>query len=531
MANETVTVRDPSGTRWHVVDTWRERLFIDDVFLPEELVRQREVLKETSSRTVERFALASGESLVVKRYPHRAGLEGLKRLLPHGAARSEWENGRTLRDLGVPCAEPVAYGRFPGSDTEPASEVLVTVAIEDSSDLADLWREDVLDPTERRELVRAFARLIRTLHDAGVAHEDPHLKNFLAGRRGDVWEVVPIDLRRLKTGARLGPAGRDANLLLLYQTMGLVVSRADRLRFLSTYLGGDAGQRRAHASRLEDEGERQVRRYRRRRAAAALGSNSRFQVLDVAGVRWHVRKELRDEGVDLVLADPESAFEAPDEVLKEGGSAQVVVKDGWVVKRIRAKRRRQLVLDRVRRGKAVRAFQRAFLLELSGIATPRVAAAGKRVEAGVVRRSYLVCERVPDARHVDVALVEAEPETRPTVVAATGALIGALHAQRIAHRDLKAGNIVVDAEGRPWLVDLDGLSLRRVVTPPRAAHDLARLFRDLRARAATTTEEERALVVAYARAADLSDADVSPLLALIERAPRLADQARADAAD
>ena len=70
-------------------------------------------------------------------------------------------------------------------------------------------------------------------------------------------------------------------------------------------------------------------------------------------------------------ADPEAAFDAPDAVLKEGGTAQVVAKGRWVVKRIRSKRRRQLFLDRVRRGKAVSALQNAFLLELSGIPTPR----------------------------------------------------------------------------------------------------------------------------------------------------------------
>lgn len=532
MAIETVTVRDPSGTRWHVVDSWRGRLFHDDVFLPDALASHRDVLKQSGSRVVEAVTLVSGERVIVKRYPHRAGLEGLKRLLPLSAARAEWENGRALQDLGLPCADPIAYGRTAGADGDPAAEVLVTRAIDESADLAHLWKSGALEPAARRDLVHAFARLVRALHDAGVAHEDPHLKNFLGRRTGEGWEVVPIDLRRLKTGARLGPSGRDVNLLLLYQTMGVVVSRADRLRFLSTYLeGGDEAERRARASRLEGAGERQARRYRRRRAAAALGANSRFEVYEAAGVRWHVRKELRDPELEAVLADPEAAFDAPDAVLKEGGTAQVVAKGRWVVKRIRSKRRRQLFLDRVRRGKAVSALQNAFLLELSGIPTPRAAAAGKRVEGGVVRCSYLVSERVRDARHIDVAIGEAEPMGRAALIEATGALIGALHAQGIAHRDLKAGNIVVDADLAPWLVDLDGLRLRRAVAPPRAAYDLARLFRDLRARSHVSAQEERALISAYVRAARLAEADASPLLALIERAPRLGDQARSDATD
>ena len=64
MAIETVTVRDPSGTRWRVVDSWRDRLFDHDVFLPDGKVVRREVLKQTDSRSVEELTLLSGERVV-----------------------------------------------------------------------------------------------------------------------------------------------------------------------------------------------------------------------------------------------------------------------------------------------------------------------------------------------------------------------------------------------------------------------------------------------------------------------------------
>ena len=532
MSIETATLRDASGLPWRVLDSWLGRLFHGDVFLPDGLIARRDVLKQSGSRVVEAVTLASGERVVVKRYPYRPGLEGFKRWLPVSAARAEWENGRILQDLGLPCAAPIAYGRTGGASGERAAEVLVTGWVDDSLDLADLWKPGVLPPDARRALIESVAGLVRRLHNAGVTHQDPHLRNFLARRAGAGWTVVPIDLRRLKTGQRMGISARDANLSLLYQTMGIVASKAQRLRFLTTYLDdGDEVGRRARALRLEQQGERQVRRYRRRRSAAALGSNSRFELYEAGGIRWHLRTELRDDELEGVLADPESAFDAPDEVLKQGRSAQVIVKDGWVVKRFCATRRRRLILDRVLRGKAARALRSAFLLELSGIPTPKVAASGKRVEGGVVRCSYLVTQRVTGARHIDVAMVEAAPEARAALIQATGALIGALHAQGVAHRDLKAGNIVVGGDGEPWLIDLDGISLRGTVSAPRAAHDLARLFRDLRARAGVTSLEERDLVGAYACAARLDAADVSPLLASIERTPRLRAGRRADVTD
>lgn len=526
MTLQTQTFRDDHGTRWRVSASWFDRLFSGAEFLPESRVAERRSLKRTESRSVEEVTLTDGATVIVKRYEHRSGLEGLKRLLPHGAARIEWDHGVALMKAGLPCAEPVAFGRARAEDDERAAEILVTRRIDDARELGEWWDVDSgLHVGDRRDLVRAFARLVRRLHDAGVAHEDPHLGNFLGRRGSSGWEVFPIDLRRLRSGGRLGPSGRDAHLLLLYQTMGGVVSRTDRLRFLSTYLEhSPESERRAHATRLEDEGERQARRYRRRRAASALGQNRRFEVIDgegaASGIRWHVRTSLRDAALEELLRDPEAAFASPDRVLKDGGSAQVVTLGRWVVKRMKPRHARHFVLDRVRRGKALTAMRMAFLMEMSDLATPRVAAAGKRVAAGVVARSYLISEFVPDALHVDVAL-ETLRDDRPAVLKATGALVGRLHAENLTHRDLKAGNLIIDAGLRPWFVDLDGVRMRSQVRPARRAHDLARLFRDLRARADIQPAEERIFVASYVRAAGLPSTRTSPLLALIERAPRL----------
>jgi len=168
----------------------------------------------------------------------------------------------------------------------------------------------------------------------------------------------------------------------------------------------------------------------------------------------------------------------------------------------------------------------AFLLEISDLSTPRVAAAGKRVEAGMVRRSYLISELVPDGRHID-AVLQTEPD-RIGILTAAGDLIGRLHAEKITHRDLKAGNLLVDMDLRPCFVDLDGVRMRSAIAPARAAHDLARLFRDLRGRAAMTPAEERRFIDAYVCAAGLTASQTSPLLALIERAPRLRSSAATD---
>jgi len=70
-----------------------------------------------------------------------------------------------------------------------------------------------------------------------------------------------------------------------------------------------------------------------------------------------------------------------------------------------------------------------------------------------------------------------------------GRLLGRMHAQHIAHRDLKGANLLVaqrtGAEGdvltATYLIDLDGVRIRRHLSPARRAANLARLAAGLQA--------------------------------------------------
>ena len=122
-----------------------------------------------------------------------------------------------------------------------------------------------------------------------------------------------------------------------------------------------------------------------------------------------------------------------------------------------------------------------------GVRTPAVVAGAAYASTplGAFYRADLVTELIPDARSLARSLLEAETDedTLPPLASA-GRLVRSLERAGIFHRDLNAGNVLLDADGLGWVVDLD----RCVVLgegPLRGSAMLARLERSLRKVCAT----------------------------------------------
>ncbi len=140
---------------------------------------------------------------------------------------------------------------------------------------------------------------------------------------------------------------------------------------------------------------------------------------------------------------------------------------------------------RFRRSPARRGWDLGRALLARGIATPRPLAACVPRSGWLSATSYLATEWIAAAENLHLfawRLAELPVSQRLRLASRCavrlGQLLGRMHAQDVVHRDLKAANLLA-VQGRDdvavWLVDLDGVRIRRRPGAQRRAADLARL--------------------------------------------------------
>lgn len=144
-----------------------------------------------------------------------------------------------------------------------------------------------------------------------------------------------------------------------------------------------------------------------------------------------------------------------------------------------------------RRSRARRAWHLGHALLERQIPTARPLAMSESGRFRLPQTSYLATEWIQDAENLHLAAWRWAhwPGRRRLRRAARcgeslGRLLGRMHTLQIAHRDLKAANLLVVEDGRrmaSYLIDLDGVRIRRRLSPRRRAANLARLAAGLEA--------------------------------------------------
>lgn len=161
--------------------------------------------------------------------------------LPPRGARQEWRSILAIRDAGIPTVPPVAMGERVRWGVESESFTL-TEELYDTEPLENVIRREFtgkLSPlmrSEKRDLTRRVATLVRRLHGGGMYHQDLYLGHFFLGRDSVLYL---IDLQRVVRCARVPRRYlvKDLGQLAFsaWETGG--ISRTDRMRFFHSYLG------------------------------------------------------------------------------------------------------------------------------------------------------------------------------------------------------------------------------------------------------------------------------------------------------
>ena len=243
--------------------------------------------------------------------------------------------------------------------------------------------------------------------------------------------------------------------------------------------------------------------YTDHRLERCFHENRDFKVIQVEGLRWHCRRELLRDSHSAIMQDPDRFLVPGPKLVKDGKSTTLGITPGdAVLKRFNLKKVSRLLKHQFAPSRARRAFQTAYHLESLGIQTPKPIAFSERKLVGTVYRSYLMMEFMDEVTEVDKAFRVWNEQGHPSkgrALRSVGRLVGLLHDAGFANRDLKAGNILVSAEGEASIIDLDGISHSDRVNEETRIKNLRRMVRDMPSFGHLTVRDRMTFLDSYAK--------------------------------
>jgi hypothetical protein len=150
--------------------------------------------------------------------------------------------------------------------------------IPDAKTVENFWRDDLAvlrrnaGHLKRRALLRGLAQLFSSLHEQGIYHNDLKASNILVLNRETVTEPIfnLIDLQGLRECLFVSRRRRVKNLAQLNRTLGVHLTRTEKLFFLKAYgrFGCLNGKRKRDFVRVVlTETSRQIMREKSRHGA------------------------------------------------------------------------------------------------------------------------------------------------------------------------------------------------------------------------------------------------------------------------
>jgi tRNA A-37 threonylcarbamoyl transferase component Bud32 len=437
------------------------------------------VIKESQHRGIYRVCLPDLD-LHIKQY-RRVGLRGwLRELIRPNKARREARLAQAIRARGIRTPEPLGW----------ADGGIIT-RTEHGDSLLNFIESRANEPPLIHRFATALGRFLASLHAAGVVHHDPHPGNLIVDCRGDEPQFALLDLHAVRLGPPCSWVERRENLILFNRFFMLRASRAERLRFWRAYcdasgslIGLPADQAGREVERRTLESNLQFWTARDRRC---LVSNRYYRRVSNGGVRGFVVRDLDSSLVAELLRDPDQPFRDAPAKIKDSRSSTVIEFPAAkaIFKRFRVTNARDPWLALFRRTPVIRSWIMGQGLRERCLPTARPLAVLHRYRNGLPREGYLLTEKIENAIELrawaDRMLTRPAEERRLELrdrIPALARLIRQLHERGLAHRDLKAANILTSeraGDPRFWFIDLVGVR-RMSINAKRRAQNLARLL-------------------------------------------------------
>jgi tRNA A-37 threonylcarbamoyl transferase component Bud32 len=444
------------------------------------------VVKANPARTVYKIELPLG-TVFVKHCRVKGMRAWGREVIRPPKARLEFDNAVALRERGVPAVEPLAWGA-PDSHW-PGESFLITRGLTAvpflhflEHELTQLSAEE--QRSAHRQLASEFARFLAKLHDAGVAHPDPHPGNVLVEMPAShIPRFALIDLHDVCVGPPLPWAESRQNLTLFNRWFQMRASRTDRARFWHTYRNARVSLLPPTRESLEREAKELERethvsnlRLWAGRERRWLGSHRSSRKIHSGAFRGFAVRDLPEELLQVLLADPDAMFKRPDaRILKDCTSATVAAitmpaptgQVPVILKRVNVRSWLCPIKNAFRWSQVYRSWANGHALRDRWIPTPRPLAVFHRRRYGLPAEGYLLTEMVPESTSLQSGSRESAEKLAQT--------LRAMHDRGVSHRDLKAPNILLAHGTEPMLIDLVGVRTRAHLTMAKRARELARL--------------------------------------------------------
>ncbi len=413
-------------------------------------------------------------------------------------ARRAWRAAEALDAAGIPAPRILAAGtrRSLGVLRDDA---LIAEAT-DATPLPALL--DSMGVSARAKFIRriapVLAQMVRRMHDRGLAYRDFDAGRVLVRELAEgVRQLMPGGLETLRLGGATPLGRRLDNLAQLAASLD-GISRTDRRRFWKHYIAGleHVERHEADYARVVASHAEALRRARwARLERESLGDHVGFKRVRVERWRGHTVRARMEIEREILARIPAGGMIQPDAtVIKEAPEARIyeqVIEFGAGTETIIVKHKRRVGARGVlrtflRRVGAVRAWRTLWALRARGISVEQPLAAFERRRCGLTFESVLVTKKVAEAenlyRFVEAQASSMTPRSRRDLARALGRFARQLHAAGFASRDLKAANILVQAEKSGGvtltLVDVEGVERFSEVPEAIRARDLGRLAAD-----------------------------------------------------